>query len=366
MIIFNMLINVFYRVESTLMMLMISLIGSESKKYMIFLLYLIFLQNLVIFSIFKFFINHRFGDNKPITKPLTTMYQLIVECLEDTILRILLAASLVSLIIGLLTEGIETGWIEGFAIFIAVFIITAVTALNNYMKEKQFQKLYAQLDDRKVNVVRLGKIYNISIYDLLVGDIMKIETGEIFPVDGILINGYSMSVDESSMTGESDHVKKLPYHPNDDKTRKIDPFLISGSKVIEGTGEMLVIAVGEKSAQGKTKKLMMEEEKEKSPLQQKLAVLGDQIGRMGTVCAVGMFILMILHMIIEKIIIGENLFNANTLNYIVKAFIMAIIVIVIAVPEGLPLAVTLSLAYSMDKMRKENNFVRYLQGIFKI
>lgn len=267
-----------------------------------------------------------------------------------------------SLVIGILTEGIETGWIEGFAIFIAVFIIVSVTAINNYLKEKQFRKLYAQLDNREVNVTRQGKIHSISIYDLLVGDIMKIDTGEVFPADGVLISGFNMTVDESAMTGESDLMHKHALNLKDEYPSKGNPFLISGSKVMEGTGEMIVIAVGEKSFQGKQKKLMMEEQKEESPLQQKLAVLADQIGYLGTVAAAGMFILMILHMIIEKIIVGEALFNSNTLNYIVNSFILAIVIIVVAVPEGLPLAVTISLAYSMDKMRKENNFVRYLQG----
>lgn len=277
-------------------------------------------------------------------------------------MKILLAASAVSLVIGILTEGIETGWIEGFAIFIAVFIIVSVTAINNYLKEKQFRKLYAQLDDREVNVIRQGKIHSISIYDLLVGDIMKVDTGEVFPADGVLISGFNMTVDESAMTGESDLMHKFALNLKDEFQTKGNPFLISGSKVMEGTGEMIVIAVGERSFQGKQKKLMMEEKKEESPLQQKLAVLADQIGYLGTVAAGGMFILMILHMIIEKIINGEALFNANTLNYIVNSFILAIVIIVVAVPEGLPLAVTISLAYSMDKMRKENNFVRYLQG----
>ena len=284
-----------------------------------------------------------------------------MECLEDKILKILLVAALVSLIMGVLTEGIETGWIEGFAIFIAVFLIVSVTAVNNYLKEKQFRKLYAQLDDRKVNVIRQAKIHSVSIYDLLVGDIMKIDTGEIFPTDGLLINGFNVSVDESAMTGESDLINKLALNLKDD-SHKVNPFLLSGSKVIEGTGEMMVIAVGEKSYQGQQKKLMMDEVKEESPLQQKLAVLADQIGYMGTIAASAMFLLMILHMIVEKIINGEALFNSNTLNYIVNSFILAVVIIVVAVPEGLPLAVTISLAYSMDKMRKENNFVRYLQG----
>lgn len=272
-----------------------------------------------------------------------------------------MVASAVSLVIGILTEGIETGWIEGFAIFVAVFIIVSVTAINNYLKEKQFRNLYSQLDTRNVHVCRQGKFQSIQTYDLLVGDIMKIDTGEIFPADGVLISGFNMSVDESAMTGESDVIKKTPMNVKQE-TNKMNPFLLSGSKVMEGTGEMMVIAVGERSFQGQQRKLMMEEEKEESPLQQKLAVLADQIGYMGSVAAGAMFILMIAHMLIEKIVEGEPLFNGGTVEYIVSSFILAIVIIVVAVPEGLPLAVTISLAYSMDKMRKENNFVRYLQG----
>lgn len=284
-----------------------------------------------------------------------------MECLEDKILKILLVASAVSLVIGILTEGIETGWIEGFAIFVAVFIIVSVTAINNYLKEKQFRNLYSQLDTRNVHVNRQGRFQSIQTYDLLVGDIMKIDTGEIFPADGVLISGFNLSVDESAMTGESDVIKKTPLNVKQE-TNKMNPFLLSGSKVMEGTGEMMVIAVGERSFQGQQRKLMMEEEKEESPLQQKLAVLADQIGYMGSVAAGAMFILMIAHMLIEKIVEGEPLFNGETVEYIVSSFILAIVIIVVAVPEGLPLAVTISLAYSMDKMRKENNFVRYLQG----
>jgi P-type Ca2+ transporter type 2B len=283
---------------------------------------------------------------------------LITEQFEDKILRILCGAALISLVIGILTEGIELGWIEGFAIFIAVFIIVSVTAVNNYLKEKQFRKLYAQVEERKINVKRNGKIESLSIHDVLVGDIIIIETGEIFPVDGILVHGNSLSVDESSMTGESDLIHKLLPTPENPKT---NPFLISGSKVIEGTGEMIVIAVGKHSFLGK-QKLMLQEDKEETPLQQKLAVIADDIGKLGMFSAGSIFIAMIIHMIAEAIYYERSIIDDHTLKFIIDAFILAITIIVVAVPEGLPLAVTISLAYSVEKMRLENNLVRYLEG----
>lgn len=304
-----------------------------------------------------------FGNNSPIVKPPQTICDLITEQFEDKILRILCAAALVSLIVGILTEGIELGWIEGFAIFVAVFIIVSVTAINNYLKEKQFRKLYAQVEERKVNVKRNGKVESLSIHDLLVGDIVIIETGEIFPVDGILTHGNSLSVDESSMTGESDLIHKLLPTPDNEKT---NPFLISGSKVIEGTGEMMVIAVGKNSFLG-IQKMMLQEEKEETPLQQKLAVIADDIGKLGMFASGAIFVAMMIHMIVEAIYYERALIDEHTLKFIVEAFILAVTIIVVAVPEGLPLAVTISLAYSVEKMRLENNLVRYLEGkiIFK-
>lgn len=127
--------------------------------------------------------------------------ELILENFEDDMLVILCYSAAVSLILGILTEGLAEGWLEGASILMAVVIIITVTAGNNYIKEQQFQKLNAMATAKNVNCYRGGDLINMSVYDLLVGDIVEIETGEILSVDGILIEGNDISVDESSLTG---------------------------------------------------------------------------------------------------------------------------------------------------------------------
>ena len=134
--------------------------------------------------------------------------ELILENFEDDMLKILCASAIVSLVLGIATEGLAEGWLEGASILLAVIIIVTVTSANNYLKEKQFQKLNALATAKNINVLRGGELLNISVYDLLVGDVVEIETGEILSVDGILIEGHNISVDESSITGEIHDIKK--------------------------------------------------------------------------------------------------------------------------------------------------------------
>lgn len=265
----------------------------------------------------------------------------------------------VSLILGIITEGIEEGWLEGFAIFVAVIIIVSVTAANGYMKDKQFRKLQESASKmRKVNVLRNSKVQDISHFDLVVGDILLIETGEILPVDGIVIQSNGIMADESSLTGEPDAMpKKVPTNFDD---RDINPFLISGSKILEGSGQMVVLAVGEHTFNERQRELM--ENDDQTPLQLKLNDLADDIGKVGQNVAILVFLSMTLHLIIEKIYYEEEVFNMELISSLVEFFIIAVTVIVVAVPEGLPLAVTIALAYSVGKMKDENNLVRYLQA----
>lgn len=121
--------------------------------------------------------------------------ELIMENFEDDMLKILCVSAVVSLVLGIATEGIKEGWLEGASILMAVIIIVTVTSANNYIKEKQFQKLNAIASAKSVNVYRGGELMNISVYDLVVGDIVELETGEILSVDGILIQGNNISVD---------------------------------------------------------------------------------------------------------------------------------------------------------------------------
>ncbi|CAD8137228.1 unnamed protein product [Paramecium octaurelia] len=306
-----------------------------------------------------------FGDNKPEVKEPKTLLEYILENFEDPMLRILCLAAAVNLIIGVWTEGWKEGWMDGMAIFIAVIIIVSVTAGNNYVKDQQFRKLNAIAENRNVNVKRGGKIVSTNIYDLLVGDIMIVDTGEKMPVDGLVLESSELTADESSVTGETKPIKKtipLSYERKDQK-ENTNSFLISGSSIIDGTGEILILAVGENSQWGISKKLMTQQSKDdKTPLQEKLAILADQIGEYGLKAAIITFISMTLHLLYDAAFNEYPLFSAHAVKEILNFFIVSVTIIVVAVPEGLPLAVTIALAYSVGKMKDEKNLVRFLSA----
>ena len=305
-----------------------------------------------------------FGTNYPVQKPLNSLFYYIKEALKDTTLQILCLAAIVSLVINIVQEGIQTGWMEGMAIITAVLIIVTIGSTNDYMKERQFAKLNAEEDLIDVFVLRDGERKQISVFDLLVGDLLYVSTGDIIPVDGILVKCYKIKMDESSMTGETDLIKKIDFlELNNDftqeKQKKETIFLISGSKVMEGTGIMVVCTVGSNTQIGQLK-LKLQEETPPTPLQEKLKVLAEKIGKIGLILAVITFLAMVLHLAFELISGERSIKSLDNLRDLVNFFLLAILVIVIAVPEGLPLAVTLALAYSVGKMKHENNFVKHL------
>ena len=278
-------------------------------------------------------------------------------------LRILCAAAAISLVLGILTEGLAEGWMEGASILIAVVIIVTVTSGNNYIKEQQFQKLNAIATAKDIHVYRGGDLIKMSVYDLLVGDIVQSSTGEIFSVDGILIEGNDISVDESSLTGETNEIKKkvpVTY----DKKEGASPFLISSSKLMSGTGLMVVAAVGRNSYYGKLK-MKIQQDQDETPLQIKLSDLADKVGQVGMFAAGATFLAMFIHYIYDCFAEGsfvENFVAVETIHEVIEYFIIAVSIVVVAVPEGLPLSVTIALAYSVGKMKEENNLVRYLQA----
>ena len=197
-----------------------------------------------------------FGKNLPIIRKSKSIWELIKEQFEDLMLRILTVAAIVSLIIGIIQEGAQTGWMEGFAIFIAIIIIVSVSSTNNYLKEKQFNELNSKKEIRDVKVLRNGEEEYISVFELTVGDILFLEIGEILPVDGILINSTGLKIDESSITGETDLVEKELFENQTfllNESYNVNPFIISGSKVMEGVGKIIVCQVGENTEIGKMK-----------------------------------------------------------------------------------------------------------------
>ncbi|XP_038552207.1 plasma membrane calcium-transporting ATPase 2 isoform X3 [Micropterus salmoides] len=414
-----------------------------------------------------------FGQNLIPPKKPKTFLQLVWEALQDVTLIILELAALISLGLsfyhppggsngescGAAAGGVEdegesdAGWIEGAAILLSVVCVVLVTAFNDWSKEKQFRGLQSRIEqEQKFQVVRGSQVIQLPVADIVVGDIAQVKYGDLLPADGVLIQGNDVKIDESSLTGESDHVKKAA-----DK----DPMLLSGTHVMEGSGRMVVTAVGVnsqtgiiftllgagpeeeekkekkdghqntdsshppihpiatiatdgaaginahgsaslingkmqdgnmesnqikvkkqdgaaamemqplKSAEGgeadeKEKKKVSAPKKEKSVLQGKLTKLAVQIGKAGLLMSAITVIILVLFFAIDNFVIQKRPWLPECtpiyIQYFVKFFIIGVTVLVVAVPEGLPLAVTISLAYSVKKMMKDNNLVRHLDA----
>jgi Ca2+-transporting ATPase len=232
-----------------------------------------------------------FGRNVLPVEPQKTIFQLMWIAFHDRTLIMLTIVAIISLIIGVLRSDNEKQheWIEGLAIIIAVAIVLTVQSINDYQKERQFRRLNAKKEDRAVKGIRNGQKALFSVFDIQVGDVLSLEPGDLVSVDGVLISAQNLKCDESSATGESDLIKKQAYTPGDECK---DPFILSGSKVSEGIGEFLVIAVGERSLHGKTM-MGLRIETEDTPLQVKLDALAENIAKAGITVACLLFISML-------------------------------------------------------------------------
>jgi Ca2+-transporting ATPase len=290
-----------------------------------------------------------FGKNTLPKPPSKTFMELVVEALKDPTLVMLCIAAAVSLVLGII-ENPATGWIEGCAILIAVVIVVIVGSGNDYQKERQFRKLNEKKQDRDVSVIRCGEERTINVVDLVVGDVLVVQTGDIMPVDCVFIHGANIKCDESQATGESDEMAKDTV---------LDPIFISGSKVLDGNGRALVVCVGENSFNGRLM-MSLQVETEDTPLQQKLDILAEQIGQLGLYSAVGTVIILVIKYLLILYIYNLPFQPRAAFSILLKYVITAITIVVVAVPEGLPLAVTIALAYSTVKMLADNNLVRQL------
>mmetsp|Transcript_15651 Transcript_15651/g.38981 ORF Transcript_15651/g.38981 Transcript_15651/m.38981 type:complete len:1717 (-) Transcript_15651:132-5282(-) len=326
-----------------------------------------------------------FGANRLPPPKTTSFWELVVDALQDTTIILLLAAGGISLGLAVLNPNADNAdWIEGFAILVSVLIVVGVSSITNYQKEAKFRALNAIKDDIQVRVVRDGLERSVSTYDLLVGDLVIVETGDIIAADGVMVDGEDMRVDESHMTGESEEVVK---------SLEGSTLLLSGSKILEGFGRMLVLAVGPSSQQGRLSAMVAghevgpsaptaaaeasgvaahatgkdeEEAKgmtESTFLMRKLEALATQIGNVGITAAAGVLAINCLgytmHLLQSGV--GEDGIVAHFQQY-TEFFITSITILVVAVPEGLPLAVTLALAFSVQRMLADNNLVRHLDA----
>ncbi|KER32593.1 hypothetical protein T265_01286 [Opisthorchis viverrini] len=353
-----------------------------------------------------------------------TFCELVGAALQDLTLIVLIVAAVISLALSLYlkygqattfdeSEG-QAGWIEGVAILIAVVVVVLVVALNDYQKEKQFRGLQSKIEsEHTFFVIRKGETKQIPVQEILVGDVCQVKYGDLLPADGIIIQCNDLKVDESSLTGESDQVQK---------SETKDPVLLSGTHIMEGSGKMVVTAVGPNSQVGiifgllsnpqgddahggkadkkgkkdkkdtnatksndkstptldgsvpadkavgvnkgeKATKPTKSRRKEQSVLQAKLTKLAIQIGYVGTCVAVATVLILVIKFAVITFAQNKEPWQTGKhLKQIVNYVITGVTVLVVAVPEGLPLAVTLSLAYSVKRMMKDNNLVRHLDA----
>ena len=314
-----------------------------------------------------------FKDNRLPEKKAKSIFELAWLAYNDKVLILLTVAAVISLALGIYQSvrpqdgEAPVEWVEGVAIMVAIIIVVVVGAANDWQKERQFVKLNKKKDDRDVKVVRSGKSREISVHDIMVGDVMHLEPGDMIPVDGIFITGHNLKCDESSVTGESDLLRK---HPGDEvyiainahqNVSKMDPFIISGGKVAEGIGTFLVTSVGVNSSYGKTM-MSLREDVQTTPLQTKLNVLAEYIAKLGLAAGLILFLATFIKFLVS-ITGSEKSSTADQKGQMfLQVFIVAVTIIVVAVPEGLPLAVTLALAFATTRMLKDNNLVRLLRA----
>ncbi|XP_062200160.1 calcium-transporting ATPase 7, plasma membrane-type-like [Phragmites australis] len=302
-----------------------------------------------------------FGENTfPRRKP-KSFWSHVWDALSDVFLIVLLVCAGVSLGFGIKEHGLKDGWYDGVSIFLAVFLVAAVSAVSNHGQAKRFDRLAGESDNISVTVVRGARRQEVSIFDLVVGDVVVLKIGDVVPADGVFLEGHALQVDESSMTGEP--------HPVDVDAEK-SPFLASGAKIIDGYGRMLVTAVGMDTAWGEMMSSITRENTEPTPLQERLEGLTSSIGKVGIAVAVLVFAVLTARHFTgsTRDDQGKPLFDKQRVTFnavfsaLVGIFQQAVTIIVVAIPEGLPLAVTLTLAFSMKRMVKEHALVRRLSA----
>lgn len=314
-----------------------------------------------------------FSDNRLPVKKGKTIWELMWITYNDKVLILLSVAAVVSLAVGLYQTfggehkegGASLEWVEGVAIVVAILVVVIVGSLNDYQKERQFVKLNSKKQDRDVKVIRSGKSVEISVFDVLVGDIMHLEPGDMIPVDGIFIDGHNVKCDESQTTGESDLLKKQPADvvyaaiENHEELKKMDPFILSGAQVTEGVGTFIVTSTGVNSSYGKTM-MSLREDPEVTPLQSKLNTLAEYIAKLGGAAGLILFTVLFIKFLAH---LPKNRGSPSEKGQeFLNIFIVTVTIIVVAVPEGLPLAVTLALAFATTRMLKDNNLVRHLKA----
>ncbi|KAH9159735.1 calcium-translocating P-type ATPase [Lactarius sanguifluus] len=334
-----------------------------------------------------------YGHNILPQRPTKSLLLLIWLALQDKVL--LSIAAVVSLTLGLFQDFRTThpqgdhpvDWVEGVAIIAAVLVVIAVGSLNDWQKEKQFQALNEKKEGCLAKVIRDGEERQIDVHQVVVGDVVLLEPGEVIPCDGVFLSGHNVRCDESNATGESDTIKKLSYEecvalrdqhlmefdldsPPGGSQRKTGPsglellgytdcFIVSGSKVVEGVGSYVVISVGTKSFNGRIT-MALRRNSENTPLQLKLNDLSEIIAKIGSIAGGLLFAALLVRYFVQLGTNNPQRTSSEKGIAFVNILIISLTLVVVAVPEGLPLAITHTLAFVTKRMSKDNLLVRVL------
>ncbi|KAF9592479.1 hypothetical protein IFM89_015050 [Coptis chinensis] len=294
-----------------------------------------------------------YGLNRYVEKPSRGFFMFVWDALQDLTLMILIVCAAVSIGVGLATEGWPKGLYDGLGILLSIFLVVIVTAISDYKQSLQFRDLDKEKKKIMVQVTRNGYRQKLSIYDLVVGDVVHLSIGDQVPADGFFISGYSLLIDESSLSGESE-----PVHVD-----QRNPFLLSGTKVQDGSGKMLVTSVGMRTEWGRLMETLSEGGEDETPLQVKLNGVATIIGKIGLGFAVLTFLVLTVRFLVQKAVHHNfSQWSSGDALTLVNYFAISVTIIVVAVPEGLPLAVTLSLAFAMKKLMNDRALVRHLSA----
>ncbi|KFK34968.1 hypothetical protein AALP_AA5G217200 [Arabis alpina] len=292
-----------------------------------------------------------YGANRYAEKPARSFLMFVWEALQDVTLIILMVCAVVSIGVGVATEGFPKGMYDGTGILLSIILVVMVTAISDYKQSLQFRDLDREKKKINIQVTRDGNRQHVSIDDLVVGDVVHLSIGDRVSADGIFISGYNLEIDESSLSGESE-----PSHVNKEK-----PFLLSGTKVQNGSAKMLVTTVGMRTEWGKLMETLSEGGEDETPLQVKLNGVATIIGKIGLGFAVLTFVVLCIRFVVTKATSGSiTQWSSEDALTLLDYFAIAVTIIVVAVPEGLPLAVTLSLAFAMKQLMRDRALVRHL------
>ena len=347
-----------------------------------------------------------FGSNKVFVEPVPHFCSYVWEALKDLMVRILIVAAVVSIVLGCtFSDDPSKDWIDGVSIVIAVLVVVLVGSITDYQKEVKFHELNeVQAEGTKYKIIRNGQPEDHISDDLLVGDLIMINYGDIMAADVLLIDGNGIKMDESALTGESDAMKKEKFEKCKElqkagENKLPSPLILSGTNCVEGSGKGIVIAVGDHSQKGIIRRTVDNaQENSQTPLEAKLERIAELIGYFGIGAGIVTLVALMIRFAISytdevkdynktskvETIITGMLFNLpykrveegfsnnsdsdlthprlNVAKKILDIIILCISIVVVAIPEGLPLAVTLSLAFSIKKMMDYNNLVRKMHA----